>query len=188
MGDEFDGLNLFAMAELSQLRTQALDLLDRCLAENNPTPIIGFIERQVSSNPPQVMLLRDLAEGLQQRLLSLRSAHFDVRYNVVKVFADEYGIDITHFAPANKIDQYHTLKSSEIMERVTQNLNTALATEDMLLLGKLLDVSIKTAGRLNIEIQLTTTLETLVNDWLKALNATVSRRNWSENASDSSVH
>ena len=50
MSEDFDTLSLFAMAELSQLRAQALDLFDRCLVDRNPAPIVAFIERQVMSD------------------------------------------------------------------------------------------------------------------------------------------
>jgi hypothetical protein len=186
MNDEFDSLSLFAMAEFSELRAQALDLFDRCLAENNPAPIIAFIERQVSDNPPHLNLLRDFADGLQQRDLALSSSHFDVRLNVIKTFADDYGIDITQFAPANALAQYHLLRPPEVIAYVRKSPQ-APAAEDLLLLGKLLEVSVKAAARLNAEIELTRNLETMVLDWLAALNATVGRRYWSEDQPDTSI-
>src|SRR5258708_8956951 len=186
MSDEFDRLSLYAMAEFSQLRAHALDLFDRCLAENNPAPIIAFIERQVSDNPPHLHLLRDFVEGLQQRLLSLRSSHYDVRVNVIKTFADDYGIDITRFMPANALAEYHLLKPSEVIAYVKQTPQ-APAAEEILLLGKVLEASVRTATRLNMEIELTRNLETLVVDWLEALNATMGRRYWSEDQPDSAV-
>src|SRR5258708_34256281 len=186
MSDEFDSLSLFAMAEFSQLRAHALDLFDRCLAENNPAPIIAFIERQVSDNPPHLHLLRDFVEGLQQRLLSLRTSQYDVRLNVIKTFADEYGIDITPFTPATALAEYHLLKPSDVMAYVRQSPLMPPA-EDLLLLGKVLEASVRTAARLNMEIELTRNLETLVVDWLEALNATMGRRYWSEDQPDSAV-
>ena len=186
MSDEFESLSLFAMAEFSQLRAHALDLFDRCLLENNPAPIIAFIERQVSNNPPHLHLLRDFVEGLQTRLLSLRSSQYDVRLNVIKTFADDYGIDITQFAPTTALAEYHLLKLSEIID-FARHSPKAPATEDLLLLAKVLEASVRTAARLNAEIEMTQTLETMVLDWLEALNATMGRRYWSQDQPDSSI-
>src|SRR5512140_3663574 len=104
MLDNFSPLALLAMAELSQLRAQALDLFDRCLVEGNTAPIIAFVERQVTNDPPQLQLLRDCSEDIQNRLLSLRAYHYDVRKNVVMTFSQDYGVDISTMMPANELD------------------------------------------------------------------------------------
>ncbi|MEP7288789.1 MAG: hypothetical protein ABI947_23805 [Chloroflexota bacterium] len=179
MNEDFDALSLFAMAELNQLRTQAFDLLDRCLAENNPAPIVAFIERQVMGDPPHLQLLRDFADGLNHRLLSLQVHHFDVRRHVIKMFTDDYTVDITSLLPANALARYHEMDLDLVIAYVQEH-STTLSANDVLLLGKLLEVSIKTAARLYAEIQLTTELHTLVLDWFDALNATIGRRYWSE--------
>src|SRR5690349_19329403 len=115
MNEDFDALSYFAMAEFNQLRAQAFDLFDRCLAENNPAPIVSFIEKQVTNDPPHLPLLRDFADGLHQRLLSLRVYHFDVRNNVIKAFTDDYRVDITPLLPANATSQYHELNIQQVV-------------------------------------------------------------------------
>src|SRR5258706_13633890 len=149
MNEDFDPLSYFAMAEFNQLRSQAFDIFDRCLAENNPAPIIAFIEKQVTGDPPHLPLLRDFADGLHQRLLSLRVYHFDVRNNVIKAFADDYGIDITPLLPANAVDQYHELNVRELLDYAKTH-GTDLTDKDVILLGKLLEASIQAASRLQI--------------------------------------
>src|SRR5262245_34621958 len=109
MLEPFDTSRLFAMAELNQLRAHALDLFDRCLAEGNAAPIVACVERMLAGEPPQLQLLREFADDLQQRLLSLRAYQFDVRKNVVQTLAQDYGVDITPLAPANALDHYHLL-------------------------------------------------------------------------------
>jgi hypothetical protein len=189
MNEDFDPLSYLAMAELNQLRSQAFDIFDRCLAENNPAPIIAFIEKQVTDDPPHIPLLRDFADGLHQRLLSLKVYHFDVRDNVIKAFTNDYGINITPLLPANALDQYHLLDTLKVLE-FAQAKGKDLTEKDMLMLGKLLEASVKAAARLQIEISLTTELQNMVNDWLAALNATVGRRYWSEadSASNPTIH
>jgi hypothetical protein len=179
MNEDFDALSYFAMAEYNQLRAQAFDLFDRCLAENNPAPIIAFIEKQVTDDPPHLPLLRDFAEGLHQRLLSLRVYHYDVRNHVIKAFTEDYQIDLTPLLPANAASQYHEINVRQVVEYSREH-GKDLTEKDLLMLGKLLETSIKAAARLQVEIKMTLDLQTMVNDWLSALNATVGRRYWSE--------
>jgi hypothetical protein len=182
MLENFNALTLIAMSELNQLRTQAIDLFDRCLAEGNTIPIVTFIERQVVDEPPQLQLLHDIAEDLQQRLLSLRSYHYDVRKNVVKTFAEAYGVDITTIVPASDLDRYHLTDAKGVLAYV-QAQGTAFTDRDLILLGKLLEASIKMAARLTNDIKLTSELLEMVMDWLDALSMTVGRRFWSEESS-----
>ena len=178
LGD-FNTQHFFEMAELAQLRTLALDLFDRCLAEGNPAPIVTFIERQLADDPPQLQLLRDFAEDLQLRLLSLRSYHYDVRNNVLRTFADDYSADITPMIPANALERYHLIDAKQVIAYAGEH-GASLSADDTLLLGKLLEVSIKTAERLNTDIRFTTDLQNMVLDWFDALSSTVGRRFWSE--------
>jgi hypothetical protein len=187
VSEDFDALSLFAMAELSQLRAQALDLFDRCLVDRNPAPIVAFIERQVMSDPPHLPLLQEFARSLQQRLLSLRAYHYDVRDKVIKTLAEDYGVDITPFAPPSAIEDYHKIDPQQVIGKVREQLATD-SSDEVPILGKLLEASVETAARLQSEIQLTRELHTLVTDWLDALSATVGRRYWSEGDSAPTIH
>jgi hypothetical protein len=177
MLEPFDSSNLFAMAELNQLRAHAVDLFDRCLTEGNRAPIVAFIEKQLASDPPHLQFLREFADDLQQRLLSLRAYHFDVRKNVVQTLAEDYGVDITPLAPADALDRYHLLNPPQVLAYVREH-GKAVTGKDSILLGKLLEVSIKAAERLHRDITLTAELQNLVLDWFEAHSSTMGRRNW----------
>ncbi len=179
MLEPFDARKLLAMAELNQLRTQALDLFDRCLAEGNPAPIIAFIERQLAGDPPHLQLLREFADDLQQRLLSLHAYHYDIRKNVVRTFAEDYGVDITALVPSDALEQYHLIDPQRVLA-YAQAHGSAFSEKDLLLLGKLLEESIKASERLQNDIKLTADLQTLVLDWFAALSSTIGRRYWPE--------
>jgi hypothetical protein len=183
MSDDFSALSLLAMAELSQLRSQAFDIFDRCLADNNPAPIVAFIERQLTSDPPHLTLLRDFNDGLHQRLLTLRVNYYDVRRNVVKTFTEDYGIDITPLVPANDLAHYHELDLDKVMALANEK---GLSEKDLMLLHGLLSASVKTSAQLNQDIQMITDLQKMITDWLDALSAHVSRRFWSESDSKQS--
>jgi hypothetical protein len=176
------------MAELNQLRAHALDLFDRCLAEGNAVQIIAFIERQLAVEPPQLQLLRDFADDLQQRLLSLRAYQFDVRKNVVQTLSADYQVDITPLAPANALDRYHLLSPHDLLAYVLAQ-NPAISNNDLVLVGKLLEVSVKAAERLQRDIELTIGLQTMVLEWFEAHSSTIGRRYWpEESSSGSTIH
>ncbi len=183
MLNNFSPMALLAMAELTQLRAQALDLFDRCLVEGNTAPIIAFVQRQVTNDPPQLQLLRDFSEDIQQRLLSLRAYHYDVRKNVVMTFFEDYEVDITPIVPASELDRYHLIEPQDVMV-YAQTQSTKFTEQDLILLGKLLEASVKTAARLHSDIQLTTELQSLVLDWFDALSTTVGRRYWSSGSNE----
>ncbi len=183
MLDNFSPLALLAMAELTQLRAQALDLFDRCLVEGNTAPIIAFVEHQVTNDPPQLQLLRDFSEDIQQRLLSLRAYHYDVRKNVVMTFAEDYKVDITPIVPPGELDRYHLVEPDQIMA-YAQVQGALFSEQDTILLRKLLEAAVKTAARLYSDIRLTTELQALVLDWFDALSTTVGRRYWANGSNE----
>ena len=178
MLENFSPFALLAMAELTQLRAQALDLFDRCLVEGNPAPIIAFVERQLTNDPPQLQLLRDFSEDIQNRLLSLRAYHYDVRKNVVMTFSQDYHVDITPLVPASELDRYHLVEPQQVLA-YAQAQGATFSDQDLILLGRLLEQSVTTAARLQSDIVLTTELQNLVLDWFDALSTTVGRRYWS---------
>lgn len=192
MFDEFDLEELFDSTGPSHLRSQALDLFDRCLTQNDPALMIAFIERHVVQDPPPLHLLRAIEEDLQQRLHSLRTHRFDIRSRVIQVFADSTHIDIVPLMPADALEQYHLLQSASIMEYVKQcsTSRTDMPTaQEMLLLHKLLEASIEAVDRLQTDIRLTMQVHKLVIDWLEALSSTNGRRNWSDAVSpDAMIH
>jgi hypothetical protein len=186
MAEDFDPQSLFAMAELNQLRTQALDLFDRCLAENNPAPIIAFIERHITDDPYHMLLLRDFSDGLHQRLLSLRANHYDLRNNVVQAFM-AYGVDIAPLLPPNALDKYHLMNQAQVLDYAVQHGYTG-TPEELIMLGKLLEASVKTAARLQAQIRLISDLQAMASDWLAALYNTLGRRFWSDSPPSTPIH
>src|SRR5512138_1553438 len=96
--------DLLSMLEINHLRLEAINLYDRCLAEGNLVPLEKFIEQQLAYDPPQIQLLSDIANDLQQRLLTLKAYHFDIRQKIVVMFDEMYHIDVTDMMPADKLD------------------------------------------------------------------------------------
>jgi hypothetical protein len=171
------GRNMFPSAESHFLRVEAMQLFEQCLTNGDTAALTAFIERQLLHEPPRLQLLRDIADDLQQRLLSLREYHFDVRERVVTMLNDSYGVDITPLAPPALLEEYHSLTVEQVLAFVQQQ-GIDLDENDCTLLRKMIDASIQMAAQLNNDIRLTIQLHTLVVDWLDGINATVARQYW----------
>ena len=170
------------MPEHSQIYTEAIRLLDHCLAQKNTDALVAFVEQQVIIDPPNLDFLRDFAEALSQRVLALRTNLYDIRDNVVRVFGKDYGIDITPLTPPNAIERYYQLLPDQVLAYVRQQPNLPPET-DLLMLTKLVEISLVTAARLSAEISLARELEMLVKDWREAVSSSLGRRSWPEEQS-----
>jgi hypothetical protein len=165
------------VAEISYLRLEAMRLFEQCLTNGDDSAMVTFIEQQIVHQPPRIQLLRDLTEDLQQRLLSLREYHFDVRERVVRTLLDNYGVDISAIAPPKKLSQYHHLTTEQILSLVIDS-GMAVGAEELIILRKTVEASLQMAAQLSHDIQLTAHLHYLVSDWLEGMNATAARQHW----------
>jgi hypothetical protein len=167
---------LFSLAELNNLRLEAMHLFEQCLTSGDTSPLVTFIESQLVHEPPRIQLLRDLADDLQQRLLSLKEYHFDVRDRVIRTFSDQYGVDLTTVMPPDALSRYHQLTADAVLDYARSRVS--ISDADLVLLRKLVDASLHMAAQLNNDVMLTTQLHTLVLDWMEGMNATIARRYW----------
>jgi hypothetical protein len=168
---------LFALTEHNHLRLEAVQLFEQSLTQGDLSPMMDFIEKQIVHTPPRLQLLRDIADDLQQRLLSLREYHFDVRERVVSTLGESYHVDLTSLAPQARLDRYHHLTPDEIIAHV-QTQNSSLDEKDLTLIRKLVDASLQMAAQLHTDIQLTTQLFNLVLDWTEGMSVTLAREQW----------
>ena len=176
MLDPYTEHGLFSLAELNNLRLEAMHLFEQCLTSGDSSPLVAFIESQLVHEPPRLQLLRDLADDLQQRLLSLKEYHFDVRDRVVRTFSEQYGVDLTPIMPPDALNRYHQISPDEMLEYARSRL--IISDADLVLLRKMVDASLHMAAQLHHDVTVTSQLHTLVLDWLEGMNATVARRYW----------
>lgn len=174
---------LQSLAELNNLRKEAMRLFEECLTNGAPTAFVKFVEQQITQTPPRLHLLREIADDLQQRLLSLREHHFDVRERVVAMLADSYHIDITRLAPPDRLNCYHNLPIETIMQRVRSHADH-LQQDELIMLHKMIAVSLEMASQLFNDIQLTEQLHAMVMDWLEGMSSMSIRRRWPYTESD----
>lgn len=166
--------NLQHLLYLRQMREEALNLYDYCLTEGTAAPLMKFIEEQIALDPPPLLLLYEISDDIQQRILVLRENHFDVRHQVVKAVQDLYHADVSQIFPSSKIDNYHLIDVNDIIAGI-QGQGISITDEEMVLLVNLIRKSRDTASQLQQDIILTEGLQTMVHDWVQALTITIAR-------------
>jgi hypothetical protein len=173
----------FNFAELNYLRMEAMDLFERCLTEGRAHFLETFVHDQISQDPPRLELLREVAEDLHQRLLTLRENHFDVRDRVLRTLRDDFSADLSPLIPLNALESYHLLNPEDAVLFLREQLGT-LTPQDEIALRKALDSSLDMAAQLQRDVAMTESLYDYVMDWVMGLNATIARRSWSDNRID----
>ncbi len=171
-------MGLSSLAEINYLRLEAMELFERCLTEGRPNALEAFIEQQISREPPLLELLREIAEDLHQRLLSLRESRSDLLERVTRTLTDDFGLGASGFALGDPL--------VEIEKQLVEVDTHQLTEEDTILLRKMLDTSLQTATQLREDIAMTERLHLYIQDWLNGLNATVARRFWVNGRGDQS--
>lgn len=186
--------DLMSLSEMNHLRLKAMRLFEDCLTNGDDQALVDFIESQLVQDPPQLHLLRDVADDLQQRLLSLREHHFDVRERVVRMLSESYDIDITPLAPPNKLETYHYLKLQDVTAYIQQH-SEDVGGDELTMLEKMVSASIETAAQLQRDVKMAAHLHRLVVDWLEGISTVTARRHWpssggmfSEQAETSTLH
>ncbi len=156
------------------LRMEAVETIEHCLTRGEDAEFVAFMEAQITSRPPRLDLLRDIADELLVRLLALRQQRFDVRDRVVRMLLDDYGIDVSQHYPADAPEQYERLSVEEIINPAVHSLSDA-ATQDLALIRKTVQASLEMVRQLSADIRLTERLHQAVVDWLTGLSAYSSR-------------
>ena len=177
MLDHTPGDPLLFLGEFNTLRQGAMQLFEESLLSGNEAALVAFIEHQLAQDPPQLYLLRQIADELEMHLLALREHHFDVRERVVTALHENYGVDLTPLAPAEKLADYHRLSLDEVMAHIRQQ-SPALAEEDEALLRQMVAASLEMAARLQRDIAVTDRVYGMIMDWLEGLSVTLMRQYW----------
>ncbi|NLE50256.1 MAG: hypothetical protein GX613_02515 [Chloroflexi bacterium] len=161
-----------ALSDVAHLRLEAMRLLEQGLRSGDMADVTQFIERQIGQDPPHLLLLRELAGDVSQRLETLRAHHTDVREQVVRMLRDGYDVDIASLSPA--FERPHNASLHGILERILAG--SADTTHDLPLLRRVIAASFDKAAELQRKIELTGQVLGLLNDWLNGIHATTARR------------
>ncbi|NLX11464.1 MAG: hypothetical protein GXY36_17610 [Chloroflexi bacterium] len=177
MLEDLTPAGLFSLAEQNHLRMEGMHLFEQGLTSGDTSGFVAFVEALIVQEPPRLQLLHDLAEDLQQRLLSLREYHFDVRERVIRTLQDNYRIDLTPLTPPDALERYHLLAAGDVMAFAAAQ-GTTFETADLPLVRKMVEASLQMAAQLHQDIQSTARLHQMVLDWFDAMSATVGRQYW----------
>jgi hypothetical protein len=156
---------------------EALDLFDRCLTNGNLAPIISFVEQQIARQPTDFDLLRNFADDLQQRIVSLRTNLYDLRNNLVALCAEQYHTDITSLIPAEALAELYLVVPASVLDFVYAQ-HPGLAPAEQQVLIRYVDDTIQTAIQIQGDMEMTELLYDMVLDWFDALCADASRHEW----------
>ena len=181
---DVDSLGLFSLAAMNSLRLEALDLLDRALAEGKPMLMECFIERQLTQEDPPLDLLSQIAEDVHHKLIALRQSHFEVRDDVFTVMRHEFNVDMSPLSPPQTLDHYHLLSLEDAICFVGLQ-NSHLTDDERIRLHHTLKASLDSATRLHTEIVTAERLYDYINDWLVGLQVANLRSVWTGNFGDS---
>lgn len=157
--------DLLPLAERTYTRMEAQDLLDRCLREDDPSPLRDLVNRLLSESIPNLDLLRDLLSDVHAQMVRLRERRFDVRRQVVEAFKDGYGIDITLLAPPQDLDRYHHLTADSLEAYLRAN-HYRLGKDEESLLKEVFTESVCFAADLAADLKTVEALLDYLRDWI----------------------
>ncbi len=160
--------------EIANLRTEAGTLFERCLTEGRPDALIGFIEHQVSGDPPRADVLSWLAEDLHLRLLGLRELRFDVRERALNTIRSDYGVDMSILAPPNALADYHRVEPDAVLNLIRHQ--HPLDTCEVKVVREKVEKSLFQARQLDADIRLTEQLFQCALDWADGLTVVEARQ------------
>ncbi len=161
------------MHDMDSLRDQALTLYERCLTEGLPDPLLRFADEQIALDPPRTQLLRDIADDLHRRLLSLHEQYFEARDRVLHIVKTRFDLDMTPLILPNP-EIYHRLPIDDLINAIC--LQKSLTGEEEVRLRRILKVSHGIATQVFNDALLTEDLHSYIDDWLTALNTQSARR------------
>jgi hypothetical protein len=155
------------------LLEQARELYERCLTEGVPDPLIRFIDELIAQDPPRTQVLRDIADDLHQRLITLREQYFEARDRVLYIVRLRFALDLTPLV-APKPEIYHRLPIDDLINSIMRQ--KPLTPEDAHRLRRILQVSHAIAAQVFNDAEMTEHMHVYINDWLIALNTRAARR------------
>lgn len=163
--------DLFYMLEAEHLRIQALDLYEQCLAQQGTAQLEQFIQAQLDTSPPPLLLFQRIADDLQQRLVSLQAHYFDARTYVVELLANQHNLDLRPFLSVEHPTRFHEFSTTTILQSIQQ----PLSTDEREKLRQVLLTSRHIGYKLQRDIDLTSHLLQMVYDWSLAVSVGYAR-------------
>ncbi len=179
MLDQLNAHDIFTLVEHHHLRSQAMDLYERCLTEGTPDYLIRFVESQLLGDPPPLELLYGLMQDLHQRWVTLREHLFEVRNRLFHSLWAKYQIDLNAVGIAISLDEYHLIDPDQLMISITQQYPT-LSIQELVQVRKQITTSLTVGYQLYGDSLMTSQMMKFVQDWAAGLGIDEVRRSWTD--------
>ncbi len=164
------------LPEDSFLRSLAMELFDRCLAEQNLMLMETFIEHQLTEEPIPFELLIGLRDDLGSRMRELRGKRFELRAGLVQEVSERCGVDIAPFLPMHSPEQITRMQARQITELITAQKQISIET--LLNFNARAESFLQNVRRVQHELELTAGVHALISDWLDGYLATLGYQDW----------
>ena len=170
-------LELMALADKNVACSEAVDLLDRCLAERSSTLIEQFVHRQMVTNPASIDVLQDLAESVHQHMIALQESLFEIRSGMLKSLKDHFQIELAPLVPLDLIAEYHVLELDEALAFVTSRY-PHLTDGDLVSVCHTMHNAVLRAEQIIQSILLVREILEFIFDWSEALGINTIQAYW----------
>ena len=177
MLDKSAVLELMALAEKNVVCSEAVDLLDRCLAERSSRLLEEFMQRHMLNNPASIDVLQDLAESVHQHMIALQESLFDIRAEMLKSLQDQFKIDLSPLVPLELIEDYDALELDEALAFVVSQY-PHLADSDLVIICHVMHNAVSRAGQITQSLKLVRQILEYIFDWSEALSVFVVKAYW----------
>lgn len=176
MHDDVEPSEAFAFADFNAQRMEALYLFDYAVSAGKDEGFQAFIERCVLQEPPPIELLREIAEDVRSRVISLRHAQFEAREQLVAALRDELPSEAAALLP---------LLDHQPDELMPSTLRTLLGTRGVFPAHKgalpRTTAALELYEHLRYRVQMSEHLNKYVADWVNGIGILAARsaRHWS---------
>lgn len=170
-------LELMALAEKNIIGSEALGLLERCLAERSSSLLEDFMQRHMLTNPDSIDVLQDLAESVHQHMIALQESLFDIRADMLSSLKNRFKVDLTPLVPIELIEEYNALELDEALAFVTLRY-PQLSDSDLVLICHTLHNAVLRAGQITQSIVLVRHILDYIFDWSEAMSVDSMQAYW----------
>jgi hypothetical protein len=178
MLDKSDVLDLMAVAEKNVMCSEAVELLERCLAEKSSSLLESFMQRKMLDNPVMAIdMFQDLAESVHQHMIALQESLFDMRTITLNTLKRDFKIDLAPLVPLELIEEYHALELDEALVYVTSRYPN-LSDADLVSVCHNLHNTVLRAGQITQSLVLVREILEYIFDWSEALSVFTIQKYW----------
>jgi hypothetical protein len=177
MLDKNAAMELMGFAEKNVVCSEAIDLLERCMAERSTALFEAFMQRQMLNSPASIDTLLDLAESVHQHMIALQQSLFDIRSAMLKTLEDHFKVDATALVPIELIEEYHALELDEALAFVAIRY-THLTDSELVSVCHTMHNAVSRAGQITQSLLLVRHILDYIFDWSEALSVFVVKSYW----------